>query len=155
MSDKLETIEQSKAVDEILKQEKIREQAAKASEKAETPSAKADSKKDAPKDAGKDSKPAKAEKKEEKKKKLVLERIYNIPLLKAYEKSRSHRGRIAISLLRQFVAKHAKAHSPSEVYVDTKINSAVLARGSRRPPKMLRVLVQKDEQGYVSATLAA
>ena len=60
-----------------------------------------------------------------------------------------------MSLLRQFVAKHVKASSHKDIYVDTKINSAILARGSRRPPKKLRVLVAKDEEGNVSATLAA
>lgn len=153
MSDKLEAIEQSKQADEVLKQEKAREQvaAAKASEKAEI-ATKSPAKPEAKTDAKAEKK---AEKKEEKKKKFVLERVYTVPLLKAYARSRSHRGRIAVSLLRQFVAKHVKASSPDDVYIDTKINSVILTRGSRRPPKKLRVLVQKDAEGNVSATLAA
>lgn len=164
MGDKLDSIEQLKQTEELLKQEKKREQAeeakeakaeAKTGEKTETrPEASIGSKADAKLEA-KETKQKDEKKAEEKKKKLVLERVYAIPLMKAYEKSRSHRGRIAMSLLRRFLARHVKASSPASIYVDQKVNSAVLARGSRSPPKKLRVLVQKDEEGKVVATLAA
>ncbi len=147
MSDKLEAIEQSKQAVEVLKQEKKHEQAEESKE------AKADAKPVAEKSAAKPAE-KKVEKKEEKKKKFALERIYTIPLVKAYEKSRSHRGRIAISLLRQFVVQHAKAASLKGINIDQKVNSAIIARGSRRPPKKLRVLVQKDDEGKVLVTLA-
>lgn len=156
MTDKLDAISQSKEAEEVLKQEKFREQA-QAAKQAEKPVDVASKEKADAKPAAKDAKAAEkpqAAKKADKKK-FVLERVYTIPLSKAYEKSRSHRGRIAVSLLRQFVAKHAKAASPASVSIDQKINSAVLTRGSRRPPKSLRVLVQKDDEGKVMATLAA
>lgn len=166
MGDKSEAIAEAKRVEEQLKQEQLREQKAEKPQESQGKNAEvkpeaaqdkpaektAEKVTDAPAAAKqveekKAEKPA--EKKEEKKKeerKFVLERIYSVPLRKAFRKSRSHRARVAVSLLKQFVARHAKSQN---VYLDPKVNSLVLERGARNPPKLVKVLVQKDDAGRV------
>jgi|GEM_PF-2446402 len=159
MSDKVEAISQSKEIQQAIKQEHIREQQeekkvpAKEDAKPAAASAKAVDKKASEKKSKAKETADKAESKPSKK--VVLERVYVVPLVKAYAKTRSHRARIAISLLRQFVAKHVKAKEPKKIYIDGAVNSAVLARGSRKPPKKVKVLVRKDEEGKVFVSFPA
>lgn len=168
MADKSEVITQKKEIQEVVKQEQLREEK-KAEEpqpagyaehkppekKDEKPASEKAGAKDAAKEEGKKGVKKDEGKKEEKKRKMVLERVYTIPLVRAYRKPRSHRARVAMSLLKQFLAKHAKAKSLKEVRVDGAINDLVLARGARNPPKRVRVLVQKDDSGAVFASVPA
>ncbi len=139
MSDKIDAIQQAKENQEVVRQGQKREEA---KEKAEAAQVKpAEKKAEAPK----------AEKKDAPKK-LLLDRILVVPIYDAYKKSRSHRGRRAMSLLKEFIARHAK--TPIEnVRIATQINSLILARGSRNPPKRVKVRVAKDGTGIASVTL--
>ncbi len=95
-----------------------------------------------------------AEKREEKKeKKVILERILTAPLLKAFRKPRSHRARVAASLLRQFVARHAKT-SLENVRLAGEVNDSIQSRGARNPPKHVKVRISKTEDGIASVVLA-
>lgn len=175
MGDKSEAITEAKRLEEQIKQEQLHEkqeekaQEKKAEVKAEERKAEVNvepklegRKEEKPAEKNEAGKPAEkkeekkaekpAEKKDEKKKdarKFVLERIYSIPLRKAFRKPRSHRARVAVSLLKQFVARHAKAGGTENVYVNPEVNSLVLERGARNPPKLVKVLVQKDDAGRV------
>jgi ribosomal protein L31E len=140
MSDKVEAIQQAKENQEVAKQGQKREEA---KEKAEAADAKP---------AVKAAAPAKTSEKKEEKKKLVLDRVYTVPLMDAYLKSRSHRGRRAMSLLKAFLARHAKT-ALENVRISTEINSLILARGSRNPPKHVKVHVAKDDAGLALVTL--
>ncbi|MEM4389467.1 MAG: 50S ribosomal protein L31e [Candidatus Micrarchaeia archaeon] len=75
-----------------------------------------------------------------------IERIYTIPLRKAFEKPRVKRGRRAVELVRAFVSRHLKA---ARVIIEGKLNALLLARGIKKPPRRIRVLARRDKDGVV------
>lgn len=79
------------------------------------------------------------------------ERIYTVPLGKAWAAPRYRRAEKAITILRKFVQRHMK---PEEVVIDTTVNEAIWARGIKKPPRKIRVRLSKDEEGTVTVTLA-
>ncbi|MFH0713350.1 MAG: 50S ribosomal protein L31e [Candidatus Micrarchaeota archaeon] len=87
-------------------------------------------------------------KKEDKKAELVLKRIVIIPLADAYAKPAKKRAAKAIKMMREYGARHSKSPIAS-VKIDSKLASFVNARGSKKPPKKLKVLLTKDKQGNV------
>jgi len=140
MADITQVIEEKKQMEEQIKQEQKRE-----AEKKEE--AKPAAKKEAMKEEQKE------EKKEKKEKVLkpTVERVETISLRKAYEKPKNHRGRIAVSLIRQHIARHFKA--TGKLSIAGEVNSLVIKHGGMRPPKKIRVLVQKFEDGTIKAGL--
>ncbi len=133
-----EKIDEKKAVTEQLKQSSI------ASKKEEKPAPAEAAKEKAAKPAGE-----KKQETEEKPKKVVLQRVATIPLSMAYRASRSHRARLATAMLREFVARHLKTPK-GDVKLSTDLSSQVNARGSRMPPRKLKVMMRKFEDGTVN-----
>ncbi len=119
--------------------------AAKAEAGAAKPAEKSEAEKKAEKEAA-----ALAEKKRE----ITEERLYTVPLSKAYKKPENKRASYAVGLLRAFVSRHMKAH-PSAVFIAPQANEAINARGSRRPPKSLKIKASRDKEGMVLAELSA
>ncbi len=83
--------------------------------------------------------------------KRVEERIYTIPLGRAYASPRYRRAEKAISIVRGFVERHMK---PSTMEIDPRVNEAIWRRGVEKPPRRLRVRLSKDEDGSVKVALA-
>lgn len=81
----------------------------------------------------------------------VEERIYTIPLGRAWVAPRYKRAEKAVTLLRAFVERHMK---PSSIRIDPEVNEAVWRRGIENPPRRIRVKLSKDEEGTVTVTLA-
>jgi len=81
----------------------------------------------------------------------VEERIYTVPLGRAWVAPRYRRAEKAITVLRAFVKRHMR---PASVIIDTKVNEAIWGRGIRNPPRRIRVKLSKDEDGAVTVTLA-
>ncbi len=81
-----------------------------------------------------------------------LERIYTIPLGKAYAKPRVKRARIAVKILRAFVARHMKVGDES-VSMSGVVNSAVWESGIKKPPRRLKIIANRDKEGKVKVTL--
>ncbi len=79
------------------------------------------------------------------------ERIYTVPLGRAYASPRYKRAEKAISILRRFVERHMK---PSTVEIEPEVNEAIWSRGMERPPRRLRVRLSRDEDGTVRVALA-
>ena len=79
------------------------------------------------------------------------ERIYTVPLGRAWIVQRYRRAEKAVSVLRVFVQRHMK---PSEIVIDTEVNEHIWARGIRNPPRKIRVKLTKDDDGVVTVTLA-
>ncbi len=79
------------------------------------------------------------------------ERIYTVPLGKAWNVPKYRRAEKAITILRQFTKRHMK---PEEVVIDPTVNEAIWARGIKKPPRKIRVRLSKDEEGTVTVTLA-
>jgi large subunit ribosomal protein L31e len=81
----------------------------------------------------------------------VEERIYTVPLGKAWVVPKYRRAEKAITILRQFTLRHMK---PEEVVIDPSVNEAIWAKGIRNPPRKIRVRLSKDDDGIVTVTLA-
>ncbi len=81
----------------------------------------------------------------------VEERIYTIPLGRAWVAPRYRRAEKAVTVLRAFVERHMK---PTSINIDTKVNEAIWERGIQNPPRRIRVRLSKDEEGAVTVALA-
>lgn len=81
----------------------------------------------------------------------VEERIYTVPLGKAWVAPPYKRSDRAVTLLKKFVQRHMK---PEEILIDPEVNEVIWARGIRKPPRKLRVLLSKDDEGIVTVSLA-
>ena len=81
----------------------------------------------------------------------VEERIYTVPLGRAWVVPRYRRAEKAVTVLRKFVQRHMK---PEEVIIDTTVNEAIWARGITNPPRKIRVRLSKDDEGIVTVSLA-
>ena len=83
--------------------------------------------------------------------KIVLERVYNVPLRDSFiVVPRQHKAKRAVSALKIFLARHMKSKSIS---IGSYANQAIWARGIRNPPHHIKVRVKKDEAGKVFAEL--
>jgi large subunit ribosomal protein L31e len=79
------------------------------------------------------------------------ERIYTVPLGRAWVAPRYRRAEKAVTVLRKFVQRHMK---PDEVIIDPTVNEAIWARGITNPPRKIRVRLSKDDEGIVTVSLA-
>lgn len=93
-----------------------------------------------------------ADKKEKKEvKKVVLERVYNVPLRKGWLKApRYKRANKAVKTLREFLQKHMKS---DEVRLGKNVNELIWKHGIKNPPHHVKVTAEKDEDGIVRAEL--
>ncbi len=82
--------------------------------------------------------------------KVVLERVYTIPLGEVYFLQRTKRASRAMRKIREFVMRHVK---PEEVVIDNSVNEYVWSRGMEKPPRRIRVKVVKTEDGVAKVTL--
>ncbi len=79
------------------------------------------------------------------------ERVYTVPLGRAWAAQGYRRAEKAVTLLRKFVERHMK---PTEVVIDPSVNERLWARGIRNPPRKIRVKMTKDDEGVVVVELA-
>lgn len=92
-----------------------------------------------------------AKKEDKKEKKIVLERTYNVPLRKKYQRApRWKRTNRAVSALREFVAKNMKA---DKVKIGKYANLELWKHGIKNPPHHIKVNCTKDEEGLVNVEL--
>jgi len=80
-----------------------------------------------------------------------LTRVYTVPLRVAFEAPPYRRTKIAIRLIREFATRHMKA---SEVKIKEDVNKHIWARGIRKPPRRIKLEMERDEDGVVSVSLA-
>ena len=69
------------------------------------------------------------------------EKVFIIPLRKAYEKSQRIRSSYAMRLIRDYIKLHTKAE---EVKIGKYLNSEIWSRGIKKPPHKVKVTVIKD-----------
>lgn len=94
---------------------------------------------------------AKEKKKAEKEKKIVLERVYNVPLRKEFLKVPKYkRSKKAITALKQFLVRHMKS---DKIKIGKYSNLKIWENGIKNPPHHIKVVVKKDEEGNVFAEL--
>ena len=80
-----------------------------------------------------------------------MERIYTVPLGKAWIAQKHRRSEKAIFVLKQFTERHMK---PTDIVIDPSVNEAIWARGIKNPPRRIRVKMTKDNEGVVLVELA-
>lgn len=93
---------------------------------------------------------------------FVEERIYTIPLGKAWIVPSRRRAPKAIRIIRDFVKRHMKFEAVSEeeeeeerkLIISNEVNEAVWRRGIGKPPRKIRVRAAKDKDGNITVFLA-
>ena len=80
-----------------------------------------------------------------------IERIYTVPLGRAWIAQKYRRAEKAIFVLKQFTERHMK---PTDIIIDPSVNEAIWARGIKSPPRKIRVKMTKDNEGIVLVELA-
>lgn len=82
---------------------------------------------------------------------IVEERIYTIPLRRAWVSPRRKRAPRAIRLVKSFIQRHMK---PEALVVRNDVNERIWGRGIEKPPRRIRVRAVKDREGTVTLYLA-
>jgi len=80
----------------------------------------------------------------------VEERVYTIPLSRAFIVPRKERASKAIRIIRDFICRHMKAES---IRISNEVNELIWKRGIEKPPRKLRVVAVKDKEGTVTVKL--
>ncbi len=89
--------------------------------------------------------------KKEEKSKVVIERMYNVPLRKEYMKApRWNRTKKAVKALVEFLQKHMKSE---DVRLGRYANELLWKHGIKNPPHHIKVNATKDDKGVVRAEL--
>ena len=84
---------------------------------------------------------------------IVEERIYTVPLSRAWIGPRNKRTPRAIRLLRSFILRHMKIDEDS-LKISNEVNERLWSRGIQKPPRKIRVRATKDSEGTVTVRLA-
>lgn len=85
--------------------------------------------------------------------KMAIERIYNVPLRKGFQKAGRHRKtKKAVIVLKEFLARHMKCDK-EDVRLGRMLNMKLWERGIKNPPHHVKVTVVKDDDGIVKAEL--
>jgi large subunit ribosomal protein L31e len=74
-----------------------------------------------------------------------------VPLGVAFEAAPYRRAKVAIRIIKEFTTRHMKA---SDVKIKEDVNKLIWARGIRRPPRRVKLEMERDEDGLVSVSLA-
>jgi large subunit ribosomal protein L31e len=83
---------------------------------------------------------------------IIDERIYTVPLRKAYwTGSRLRRANKSVKVLREFVERHMK---PEELLIQPEVNDRLWARGIQKPPRRVRIRATKNSDNLVRVYLA-
>ncbi len=72
---------------------------------------------------------------------MAEEKIYTIPLRKAYKKAEKKRTPYAARLIKSFLMTHTKAKT---VKLGQELNKTLWTRGIRRPPRKVRIKAVKE-----------
>ncbi len=91
---------------------------------------------------------------------VVEERIYTIPLSRAWIAPRRKRASRAVRLAKSFIEKHMRVGSgdvgggAERLVISNEVNEKIWSRGIQKPPRRIRVRAVKDVEGTVTVYLA-
>lgn len=163
-----ETVKEAEAeetVEEVSEKEEVEEEVkgaeGKVDETAEAIEAEAE---ETPTPVEEEAKPSPKEEKVEEEE-IVEERIYTIPLGKAWIMPPNKRAPRAMRMIRSFITKHMKLEAPiveeeeeeeelKKLVINNEVNARVWSRGIEKPPRKIRVRAAKDKEGNVTVYLA-
>ncbi len=77
------------------------------------------------------------------------ERIYTIPLRKAFDFPRTKRASRAVKIVRKFLAKHMKV-TEDHIIISEAVNSALWQRGIQKPPRKIKIKAIKEGDKLVA-----
>jgi large subunit ribosomal protein L31e len=84
---------------------------------------------------------------------IVVERLYTIPLGKAYNAIRKKRAKRAVNLVKAFIIRHMKMEDETDLSLDNTLNEYLWKQGIEKPPRRVRVRATKDRDGLVKVFL--
>ena len=100
-------------------------------------------------------------KKREAEEEWVEEKVYTIPLGRAWISPRKKRAPKAIRLVKAFVQRHMKLkleageeEEAERLVISDEVNRRIWSRGIEKPPRKIRVRAAKDKEGTVTLYLA-
>ena len=144
--------ETDEELEEILAEEEPTEKTAEAEEEKAAPAAE------------EEAKLSRRKRKEEEEEEFVEERIYTIPLGKAWVRPPKKRAPRAMHMVKAFITKHMKLAMRVEeeeekeelpkLIISADVNEKVWSRGIEKPPRKIRVRAAKDKDGNVTVFLA-
>jgi len=100
--------------------------------------------------------------KEKEEEEIVEERIYTIPLRRAWIAPRKKRTPRAMRLVRSYIQRHMKVEpevkgeeeEEGRLVISNEVNERLWTRGIEKPPRNIRVRAVKDKEGVVTLYLA-
>lgn len=96
---------------------------------------------------------------EEVEEEIVEERIYTIPLGRAWISPPKKRAPRAIRIVKTFITRHMKIKADAieeaeRLVISNEVNEKIWSRGIKSPPRKIRVRAVKDKEGTVTLHLA-
>jgi len=161
-----ETMEAREGVEEEKPAEPIEEEGeAKGAEEEKLEEAPEEAEKEEVEELAPEEKEAEEKKREEApEEEIVEERIYTIPLGRAWISPRRKRTPRAVRMVRSFVQKHMKIETEAKteegeeeagrLVISDEVNKKLWSRGIEKPPRKIRVRAVKDKEGTVTLYLA-
>jgi large subunit ribosomal protein L31e len=100
--------------------------------------------------------------KEPEEEEIVEERIYTIPLRRAWIAPRKKRAPRAMRIIKSFIQRHMKVETEvkgeeeeeGRLVISNEVNERLWSRGIEKPPRNIRVRAVKDKEGVVTLYLA-
>jgi len=84
---------------------------------------------------------------------ILEERIYTVPLRRAWITPVTKRAPRAMRILKAFIKRHMKADDKS-IIISNEVNEKIWSRGIESPPRKIRVRAVKDKEGLITVYLA-
>jgi large subunit ribosomal protein L31e len=150
-------VEEEGAGEELETKETPKEETAPKAEEEVEPEEAAEAEAEEEKAEEKEKRGKKAEEEE-----IVEERIYTIPLRRAWIAPRKKRTPRAVRIIRSFVQRHMKVEpevkgeeeEEGRLVISNEVNERLWSRGIEKPPRNIRVRAVKDKEGVVTLYLA-
>jgi large subunit ribosomal protein L31e len=165
--EKTEKIEEAPIEEEVVPEEELEEAEEKAEEleEEEEEAAAEEEAVEEVKEAEEEEveeKEVKKGKKEEAEEEIVEERIYTIPLRRAWMSPPKKRTPRAVRIVKSFIQKHMKikteaeeeGEEPEKLVLSNEVNQKIWSRGIKEPPRNIRVRAVKDKEGVITVYLA-
>jgi large subunit ribosomal protein L31e len=91
---------------------------------------------------------------------FVEEKIYTIPLRRAWIMPPNKRAPKAVRIVKAFIQRHMKVgevtvdEEGGRIIISNEVNEKIWSQGIEKPPRKLRIRAAKDEDGNVTIFLA-
>ena len=76
-----------------------------------------------------------------------FDRIYTVPLGRAWVYPKQRRSKRAVSILREFAMRHGKTE---QIKISEEVSEKIWERGIRHPPRRIKLRLVKDKEGLVT-----